>query len=127
MTCDILSLINSTLLTTNMIPLSTKMPVPDDMHSFFHKRMYNHMLVQCHPCPVLYLVSPLNLTYFAISLGPFSRCWDCSVKVIHFIRVHGPYYINPYYVRIIYPKLLTHFILLRYKYFPEHFVFIHNL
>jgi hypothetical protein len=68
---DILSLINSTLLTPGMILLCTKsLSLPDDPHSLLHRKMYNPLPVQCHPSPIRPPVHPLSLNlYFRNSLA----------------------------------------------------------
>jgi hypothetical protein len=40
--------------------------ITDDLHSLFHRKMYNPMLVQCHPSPIQPPVHPLSLTNASI-------------------------------------------------------------
>jgi hypothetical protein len=61
---DILPLVNSTLLTADMILSCTKnLYLLHGSHSLFHRKMYIHLLIQCHLHPIWPPVLPLNPTY----------------------------------------------------------------
>jgi hypothetical protein len=70
-TYDILSLINSIILTANMILLCTKkknLCLILDSYSSFYRKMHIRLLVWCHLCPIWLPLLPLNLTFILIFL-----------------------------------------------------------
>jgi hypothetical protein len=76
----ILSLTNSALLTANIDLFCTKnLYLIHVSHSPFHRKMYIHLLVQCHLCPIWPPVLPLNLTYILI----FSFATVMSEPALH--------------------------------------------